>query len=85
MQIIVTCLILFQSDNKEKLYFGYTKRHLKVFLSLVLLSFNDIMGYSAIAPFFPVVVSIHLNRIKKVVNQSCGEKIKFRMSFFTRF
>uniref|UniRef100_F6VTY6 Major facilitator superfamily (MFS) profile domain-containing protein n=2 Tax=Ciona intestinalis TaxID=7719 RepID=F6VTY6_CIOIN len=44
-------------DVVEKLYWGYTKRQLKVFVSLVLLSLNDIMGYSAIAPFFPVVAA----------------------------
>nr|CAB3266125.1 MFS-type transporter SLC18B1-like [Phallusia mammillata] len=45
------------SELPEKLYFGYTKRQFKVFISLVLLSLNDIMSYSAIAPFYPVVAA----------------------------
>uniref|UniRef100_H2ZKX6 Major facilitator superfamily (MFS) profile domain-containing protein n=1 Tax=Ciona savignyi TaxID=51511 RepID=H2ZKX6_CIOSA len=44
-------------DIEEKLHCGFTKRQLKVFISLVLLSLNDIMGYSAISPFFPVVAA----------------------------
>ena len=51
----------FQDDSEEGkdiVCYGLTKRQLKVFISLVLLSLNDVMGYSAIAPFFPVVVSI---------------------------
>uniref|UniRef100_H2ZR25 Major facilitator superfamily (MFS) profile domain-containing protein n=1 Tax=Ciona savignyi TaxID=51511 RepID=H2ZR25_CIOSA len=40
-----------------KLYFGFTLRKLKVFLSLVLLSITEILGYSAIATFFPVVAA----------------------------
>jgi len=64
--LIIFCLTYFNffQDNTdqaclpaEKLHFGYTKKQLKVFFSLVFLSLNDLMGYSAIAPFFPVVVS----------------------------
>ncbi|XP_078482142.1 MFS-type transporter SLC18B1-like [Ciona intestinalis] len=43
--------------STEKLYFGFTVRKLKVFLSLVLLSITEILGYSAIATFFPVVAA----------------------------
>ncbi|XP_076809327.1 MFS-type transporter SLC18B1-like [Clavelina lepadiformis] len=52
----VTCIDE-QIGPSEKLYFGFTRKQLKVFISLVLLSVNDIMGYSAIATFFPIVAA----------------------------